>query len=358
MKPLCAWWIFLWVHFESVAAIGPPKRKKKHDAAPCPTHGSIWQGVTPAGVPSKVDIVISHCKSDLAWLTAEIDALRNAGLPVVGVTIFSKCNKPITARPPNSSVIILPNVGRCDHNAAYYMARQSGDAEPNQVVLFIKDTNILHQAHDKTRPLKEAIELAAGSAGFSCGHVPRDTSATFFDTETLIGFKASRGFGKYDGPHFHSDFGRMGDWLKAMQASLPTPATPVCMGGVFAVSRQRIAAGATMWPRIEQSLTRADSLEEGHFAERAWAGLLMNVDRAVLEEIRCRAGFVQADDEMGYRGRLDQCDLARPSCFDPQRGRTERLGSAVLLQVRLGFVKGRLPEDRRLLKWNWDCERR
>ena len=67
----------------------------------------------------------------------------------------------------------------------------------------------------------------------------------------------------------------MAAWLRDMGISLPKPLTPVCYGGIFAVKRSQIAqVPRQIWRNMERSLSRGDNIEEGHFAERTWAGLL------------------------------------------------------------------------------------
>ena len=49
----------------------------------------------------------------------------------------------------------------------------------------------------------------------------------------------------------------------------------MCYGGNFAAAKRNIErVGRKSWENLRQSLARADNLEEGHYAERAWAGLL------------------------------------------------------------------------------------
>ena len=55
---------------------------------------------------------------------------------------------------------------------------------------------------------------------------------------------------------------------------MPGPLTPVCYGGNFAAKASQIYSKKKLWERMATSLSRGDSIEEGHFAERAWAGIL------------------------------------------------------------------------------------
>jgi len=55
---------------------------------------------------------------------------------------------------------------------------------------------------------------------------------------------------------------------------LPRPLTSVCYGGNFAVKASQIYAKKDLLGKMASSLSRGDSIEEGHFAERSWAGIL------------------------------------------------------------------------------------
>jgi hypothetical protein len=93
-----------------------------------------------------------------------------------------------------------------------------------------------------------------------------------------------RGHDKYWESGFESPIKPLGRWLDAMTASSKTPIGgehkdalwPVCYGGNFAATRGAILQRPRqLWKAMERSLRRGpDSLEEGHFAERSWAGLL------------------------------------------------------------------------------------
>ena len=67
----------------------------------------------------------------------------------------------------------------------------------------------------------------------------------------------------------------MGAWLHDLGIKLPQPLVPVCYGGNFAVkiaNAQQVPH--QIWSNMELSLSRGDNIEEGHFAERTWAGVL------------------------------------------------------------------------------------
>eukprot|EP00930_Biecheleria_cincta_P040026 TRINITY_DN27460_c0_g1_i1.p1 TRINITY_DN27460_c0_g1~~TRINITY_DN27460_c0_g1_i1.p1 ORF type:complete len:324 (-),score=54.44 TRINITY_DN27460_c0_g1_i1:159-1094(-) len=274
--------------------------KKQHQefnsSAKCP---SLWTGGGQVGKPSEVDIVVSHCNHDLSWLKREIAQLSNAGMPVKKITVFSKCGAQVTGAPDGATVTALPNVGRCDHTMAHYMSQESSKTKhPGHIVLFIKDTHFLHQLGERMRPLHEVVGLAAGPAGFGCGHETTGTGSVFHDTAILGKFTMKT----YNFRRIASPYADMSAWLSAMHVSLPQPVTPVCHGGVFAASRERISAGAAFWPAMEKSLARSDNIEEGHFAERSWAGLLMKFDPEQSRLMKCKA-----DDVSTWDGTLKGC---------------------------------------------------
>ena len=80
-----------------------------------------------------------------------------------------------------------------------------------------------------------------------------------------------------------------------MQINLPSPLTPVCYGGNFAAKATQIYPRKDLWKRMVTSLSRTNDIEEGHFAERAWAGILSyplnSNETAVMASIPIRNGF-------------------------------------------------------------------
>jgi hypothetical protein len=86
-------------------------------------------------------VVISHCDQPIDWIWKHY----LYGLPYKSITILSKCGKPPTkdqlppspptqsSPPPLIQVITLPNVGRCDHSYAYWIAKMLGE---NSVDMF------------------------------------------------------------------------------------------------------------------------------------------------------------------------------------------------------------------------------
>ena len=78
-------------------------------------------------------------------------------------------------------------------------------------------------------------------------------------------------------PAFKSSFENLGAWHEAMGIRLPSLVTPVCYGGMYMVKRSKIdQVSRDILVRILNSVSRGNNIEEGHFAERTWAGLFSN----------------------------------------------------------------------------------
>merc|ERR1711953_1494500 len=143
--------------------------------------------------------------------------------------------------------------------------------------------------------------------------------------------------GEFQAKDAYRPYGR---WLEAMHVLGPhAPPTllnrgwqdfwPVCYGGGFAATREAVlGVPLDMWSRLMASLSRGDNIEEGHFMERSWAGLLTqrlytNTDT---EKLRCMANGAVVSSP--WEGSLQEA--MRPfsgmmfcQCKDENRCRTE-----------------------------------
>ena len=83
---------------------------------------------------------------------------------------------------------------------------------------------------------------------------------------------------------------------------------PVCFGGTFAASRAAIrSVPRATWAFVAKTLDRGDSVQEGHFAERAWAALLgPDASRRFQDWLVCRADAVV----LIHRQRKTYCSLS------------------------------------------------
>ena len=87
----------------------------------------------------KIHIVVSHCKSDLDWISA-----FTKGFNIASIHIISKCGAPVIGAPDIATIEVLPNIGRCDHSYAYYITsvldqKMTEDNTDNAIVFFLKD---------------------------------------------------------------------------------------------------------------------------------------------------------------------------------------------------------------------------
>ena len=105
--------------------------------------------------------------------------------------------------------------------------------------------------------------------------------------------------------HFNSQFINFEDWLVDLEVTLPSPITPVCYQGNFATTVSRARKHSILWrgedmlmakwrtergrfihtanwaccrhlsfTDVAERLERGDNIEEAHFVERMWAGIL------------------------------------------------------------------------------------
>lgn len=212
----------------------------------------------------RLTLVVSYCMEDMTWMNEYFKDLR-----IGHVTIISKCIEPIKGfNPPGATISRMSNTGRCDHSYASWMANMKEDATDNHIVLFIKASRYLYQSGMHYRPIRDVIRIA-NERGFSCEAEASDKSS-YYRTELLRGFSLP----VHRGVYVKSPYRNMGHWLDNMGIELPGPLTPVCYGGNFAAKASQIYSKKKLWEKMATSLSRGDSIEEGHFAERAWAGIL------------------------------------------------------------------------------------
>jgi len=259
-----------------------------------PTCDQMWRGDFAEEFllrnASLLVVVVSFCKGELDTLFRNLQDIS-----IQRVVVYSKCgDRDIPAhflerfeglQEDKKTIVLLPNVGRVDHNVAHYIVNYSTALAVDDVVLFIKDNyHVIHQHSLNSVTLSDMVRLAAGDLGFACGLIPRlDASRQFsawHETIKLRNFQMEEyksGAASY-APSDTQDFSRnetLGQWLDSLQIKLPAPLTPVCYGGNFAVRSAHLHAARNAAKRIELSLRRGDNIIEGHFAERTWAGLLM-----------------------------------------------------------------------------------
>lgn len=272
-----------------------------------------WQGAVQLDLMNwnemgKLHLVVAHCDNDLEWLnTFSRGRMKGRKRTIESVTVYSKCGIEPTGLPKYANVTKLDNVGRCDHSYSYFMnqvvANDSGKYGDNDVVFFVKD-NPYQARKGHWRRFNDMIAQATLN-GFSCALRPdyflnmrdmRPSVFHFWDLTKTFNYKkmyerrgglqlqdngkwALNGDGKNtktdEDETFTSNFENLEAWTDFIGFEAQKPFHPVCYGGVFATTISRIRNRAPLWTKIEKSLSRADNLEEGHFAERSWATLLM-----------------------------------------------------------------------------------
>ena len=332
------------------------------------TCGGIWKLLlpeVPLTSPRSVAAVLSFCTGELDWLH---DELTGKMVLLRELTIYSKCGRRDVAEQfltefrgaRVSAVIELPNVGRVDHTFAYHMANLPVNSDPQEVIIFLKDTFFnVHQRGLTPVPVHVFIKHAASPFGFGCGLDTEESlvlqSPTTHDLSRtrVLKFIWGRRVGELDGKncvkrkptsasdmtlaqrtswHITSEvekftlasyernmhkYGRADDasffshssfseWLTSNGIRLPEPVTPVCYGGSFAVKTANVLNARQAASKMLRSLSRGDNILEGHFAERTWAGLLSSaLPRNILHEIDLLSLGTVPQPEM--RGMLCGC---------------------------------------------------
>lgn len=253
-------------------------------------------------------VVISHCDASLAWLDHFLH-----GFEIEEIVIISKCGKTVQGMPEMAEVVRIPNVGRCDHTYALWMAQlieDGGDSfSDNDLILFLKDTAYDHMLGDGQQELRDMLRTVS-ARGFACFQLPPKHHSTYHETNTLrnFGMKKYVRLSRDTEIGFRSEFATMDDWVKAMGFAFNQSLTPVCYQGNFATTVAQIRNRGSVWTNIESSLSRGDNIEEGHFAERSWAALLSSYieDRtiAALRDASGRVCNVESDKASGWWGPL------------------------------------------------------
>jgi hypothetical protein len=285
--------------------------------------GKLWNGNQVFGkverktaiYKKEIHLVVSHCKTDLDFIEKFTE-----GFKIASVHVISKCGHPVNGAPHNATIQVLPNVGRCDHTYAYYITNvldqkllhidtQDNNGE-DAVVVFLKDTrhagaNNLHQP-GSWNSFYNMVQVASSRSGFACGILPgrskefrKYTMSAYFELETLRKFRktAYKSRAKYhsDNVPFESALDSWELFYKNLGAgSLETELVRVCFGGIFAASVQSIKrTKMEVWRAAEQSLSRGNNIQEGHYMERIWATLLaLPLEEYQVEALKNYSDFV------------------------------------------------------------------
>jgi hypothetical protein len=233
----------------------------------------------------KVSLVISHCDYPLDWIERFTAGFENI---IDKVWVFTKCNQNVTGAPPGSQIIPLPNVGRCDHSYAYWLNHffpemDEKDAS-DQIVVFMKDADYMLQ-YWGDRNFGDMLSLAV-SNGLGCMKINWIASVLHrYDMLRLMRWYGvghvraeGRGGDEMVVPFYNVEFENVGEWIDKLQLGPifnTKSIVSICHGGFFAATHARIAKQPKrVWEALEKSLSRGDSIVEGHYAERIWGCLL------------------------------------------------------------------------------------
>lgn len=166
----------------------------------------------------------------------------------------------------------FPNVGRAEHSCVHHVVQNY--ARLADMTLFLKDTAVAHAHLGVTlRVFSFARRLLASGVDVWCARPP-GTVTTDFALDDYRSEKCWRWAQCYANETYQRARTRpLGAWMARIGVA-PRPArVPVCFGGFFAASRAAIRTSAFgLYAQAERDLSRADSLEEGHYMERAWLG--------------------------------------------------------------------------------------
>jgi len=171
-------------------------------------------------------------------------------------------------------VVQLPNVGRCDHAYATHVVGHRDDLA--DATLFLKDTTPRHvHLGSMVNVLGVTRTLPANLAAFCARAAGRD--AYDFELPTYESERCRR-FGECyaDERYQRARVRPLGAWL-ADTAGVRVSARGVatCLGGAFGAGRAALRrTAADVYAALAAELSAGDSLEAGHFAERAWFALL------------------------------------------------------------------------------------
>jgi len=272
----------------------------------------------------KINMVISHCDKPLNWIFEK--DFSPTRYKIDEVFVYTKCGNEVIGAPPDATIVELENVGRCDHTYAHHLSSTyesfSKQNSEKIIVLFMKDNPQRSEWWAK-RTLDYTIDIAIAN-GFAC-----------IEQEYLFGDKIIpsyyhlnqkwREFAMKDGyvrekdrdktDLFVSSYTNLGQWVDSLALNRLSPAEqkmrliPVCYGGVFAVTSHQIVSNEREdYEKIERSLSRGDNIEEGHFCERVWGGLLskplsQEATNILIEKktrVMCRARWKNRCGELAF----------------------------------------------------------
>ncbi|KAH8074430.1 acylglycerol lipase [Aureococcus anophagefferens] len=301
--------------------------------------GACRSGLRPAAAlagrtaRATAELVVAHCAGNVGWVNFVAAELRDCGVDVRDVYVYSKCGDAEGARRklPDARVERLSNVGGEHHTYAHHLFRRVSSGAPlHQVVLFFKDEDLAPELRKLAAPVCATAHAALGHVGFGCGRRPAAGGSALHMMNELADFDPGRDRGGKQGRERHN-----GTHAPARHEALPLRAwlqtqtllaplldrvvVAVCYGGIFGVHRSRVAkiARAT-WRTLERTLYTHERSSNA-LMERTWAALLAREQPAKRYKRALCAARRRGDD-----GVLDgcacgcACDAASGECADPK----------------------------------------
>ena len=270
-----------------------------------------------------ITLVVSHCNVSVSWLYGIYDFNLN----IQNITIISKCGTPPRPQhlPKHVSIVELSNVGRIDHTIAYWIVHSdlydtttttTTTSNNKDIVIFLKDNLFIHQ-ESNPRNFIDLLTITIQN-GFGCYQQPANGLSQYHETNILALYNMTH-YGRTkkgsqqilnNNNGFKSKFLNIGHWWRHIGIVMPQPLVSVCYGGIFAVQKSHILRiPSQVWKLVEQSLARGDNIEEGHYAERTWSGLLNTPiqDPAVIDamyQMSHTINFNVGQDGGGHLGAL------------------------------------------------------
>ena len=233
-----------------------------------------------------ISLVVSHCDLSVDWIWKKAS---QEGIKFESVHVYSKCDKPVVGAPAEATIIRLPNVGRNDHSFAYHMNHMDySDHSGDEIIFFMKDNSyrLVDKDPDYSKTLRRTMSALIDITsvnGFGCFEQLEQLlniyPSYYFDVKALYNYYSKVGYVRTkrdleSKAPFNSEYELFEDWIDELDTSLQRPFSPVCLGGMFSTTYSQIKKRQLVWDKMEMMLSRGDNIEEGHFAERSWAGLL------------------------------------------------------------------------------------
>ena len=198
-------------------------------------------------VAKTIHLIVSHCKSDLHWVTN-----YTQGYNIASIHIVTKCGKEVVGAPENAIITALPNVGRCDHTYAFYISHvldgviERHGSEKDSIIVFLKDDMRranYHQGEGGWLKFKRMVILASSKNGFACGGQiakqinSKMSMSVFYCPKELFKYRLNsyrynkHGYDMETSQKFKSNYTNLGEFYKYIVDDAPEPqlCSTVCL---------------------------------------------------------------------------------------------------------------------------------